>query len=205
MRIVECEQLSPLWWESKRGIPSASNAHRIITPKTGKLSASADEYAHELIAERIRFDPPIMSERALSPAIQAGIDGEPEARRWFSFDTGLEVRQVGLCVSDCGRWCASPDGLIGDDGALELKVPMPKTHVGYLLADKLPDEYRPQTHFQLVTTGLKYVWFVSYCPGFPALKVRVTPNDFTDQLRVCLEMFSMRLAELAAMLSKRVP
>jgi len=73
-----------------------------------------------------------------SRAMQDGIDMEPEARACYSFLAGGEVKQVGFCLSDDGRFGCSPDGLVGDDGGLELKCPLPKTHIKYLVEGELP-------------------------------------------------------------------
>lgn len=189
MKILDVPQLSPEWWEARCGVATASQFHRIITPKKGDLSASAMEYINELVADRIAQHPKCMTEKPMTPAMRYGSETEPEARDWYAFDREVDVRQVGFCLSDCGRFGASPDGLIGDDGGLELKCPEAKTHVGYLLGQKLPDEYKAQVHGSLIVTGRAWWDFVSYARGFPPLVVRVTPDEFTTKLRDVLEQF----------------
>lgn len=200
MKIIECVQLSPCWWEARRGKPSASNFGRIMTPKTMKLSASADDYACELVADIIRLDPPILTEQPMSAAMRNGVQCEPEARNFYAFDTGHPVLQVGLCVTDDDRFCCSPDGLVGEKGGLELKCPEPKTHVAYLLAREVPTEYRCQVHGALIVTGRDWWDFMSYCPGFKPLVVRVVPDEFTKSLRICLETFWARFQEIKALI-----
>lgn len=191
MKIIDCVQGSPEWWEAKRGVPSASNFDRIITPKTGKLSASAKGYIAELIAESVQPT----SEVVCTKAMMNGIETEPEARRWYEMACDLEVKQVGCCFTDDGRFEASPDGLVGEDGGLELKCPLLKTHVSYLLDGGLPDEYKCQVHGNLIVTGRSWWDFVSYAPGLPALVVKVKPDAFTDQMRCALEMFWKNLED----------
>ena len=189
MIVHRCEQGSPEWWSVRCGVPSASCFHRIITPKTGKLSAQAFPYICELIADRVLGIPPQAVDSFASAPMQQGIDMEPEARSWYEFDRGVTVDQVGFITTDDGRFGCSPDGLVGDVGGLELKCPQVKTHVGYLLNGGLPDEYKCQVHGALVVTGRKWWDFVSYARHLPALVVRVVRDEFTEQLEAALQEF----------------
>jgi hypothetical protein len=189
MIIHDFPQYSPEWWEIRRGVPTASDADRIITPKTGKLSASHEKYIHKLIADRVRFDPNMLTERPMSAAMRHGVECEPTARDWYSFDTGLEVRQVGFCMTDDKRFGFSPDGLVSTEGVLELKCPQPETHVGYILGGILPDEYRCQCHFALACSELPWLDFVSYAEGFDPFKIRVVPDEFTAKMRAVMNEF----------------
>lgn len=197
MRIIDCQQGTPEWWEARRGIPTASRFDSIITPKTAKPSAQAWPYICELIADRV-LGTPMGVESYTSRAMQDGIDCEPEARAWYALERDVEVRQVGFCVMDDGAAGCSPDGLIGDDGGLELKCPLAKTHVGYLLDGVLPTEYKCQVYASLVVTGRAWWDFASYCLGFPPLVVRVTPDDFTAALRGALDAFTGQYREATA-------
>lgn len=189
MKSYDCEQLSAEWFELRRGRPTASQFGRIITAKTMKLAAAADEYIAELLAETYHVGP--LSDIAAPPsrAMLHGTNTEPEARAWYSLERNVDVQEVGFVTTDDGRFGASPDGLMGVDGGLELKCPQGKTQVGYLLAGELPSEYRAQCHGQLIVTGRKWVDFLSYCPGLPPLLVRVEPDGFTEALRAALDQF----------------
>ena len=189
----DCIQLSPAWFELRRGIPTACNFDRILTPKTMKLAAAADDFICELIAERFHLGPIHDLGPSPSKAMLHGTNTEPEARRFYAMDSGLEVQQAGFCTTDDGRFGCSPDGLVGAEGLLELKCPLGKTHVGYLLAGELPSEYRAQCHGQLIVCGRQWLDFLSYVPGLPPFKVRVVPDDFTRALMVALEQFHERL------------
>lgn len=204
MRIIECAQGSEQWWQARCGVPSASNFSRIITPKTGKLSAQAHGYICELLADRI-LGTPLGIESYTSRPMQDGIDTEPEARAWYEAEHDVDVRQVGFVTTDDGRFGCSPDGLVGGLGGLELKCPTAKTHVGYLLAGDLPDAYRCQVHGCLAVTGAEWWDFVSYCRDIPPFRIRVLPDDFTEALRKALDEFwplykaaENRLRELGA-------
>ena len=105
MKIHHCEQRSPEWFELRRGLATASACDRIITPKKGDLSAQADDYIAELISHRyVGIEPGFQSQAMLD-----GIAMEPLARAWYERKRKIEVQQVGLCVTDCGRFGASPD------------------------------------------------------------------------------------------------
>lgn len=194
MKIVECVQYSPSWWEARRGIPTASQFDRIITPG-GKPSKGMDRYIAELVGERVDLRPNWFTERPMNPAMRHGLDTEPEARRFYEYERGLDAQLVGFCQTDDGRFGCSPDALVGDDGGLELKCVQLPTQVEYLLAGTLPDEYRPQVHGQLIVTGRKWFDFMSYAPPLPPLLVRVVPDDYTRQLRIALEVFHEKYAE----------
>ena len=187
MRVVDCKQYSPEWWDVRCGMPTASAFDRICTPAKGEYSKAAAGYIAELIADR--YDPMYgVYEDYQSDAMRAGHALEPEARRFYEFDREVDVKEVGFCVTDDGRFGASPDGLPGD-GALEIKSPTHKTQVQYLLAGGLPNEYKPQCHGHLIVTGCDWCDFLSYAAGLPKLLVRVVPDDYTDKLRDCLNRF----------------
>jgi len=200
MIVHNCEQLSDEWFQLRRGIPTASQFSRLLTPKTMKLSAAADEYVCELVAERLCTIPPV--EKNLTAAMRHGVEFEPEARRWFEFDAGVAVEQVGFITTDDGRFGCSPDGLVGESCGLELKCPQGKAHVSWLMAGGLPDEHKAQVHGSMLVTGRTSWWFVSYCPGLPPLKLLVLRDDYTDKLAAALEQFHDRLTDALARVQK---
>ncbi len=118
---------------------------------------------------------------------------------------GEPVQEVGFCVSDCGRFGCSPDGLVGEDGLVEIKCPIISTHVEYLLKckDECPTDYFQQTQGQILVTGRKWVDFVSYFPGLPPLIVREEPNEVFQKLLIKeLDLFTNELDEVVKKLSR---
>jgi hypothetical protein len=209
MIVHDVVQYSPEFWEARKGYPTASCFDKVMTAVRCELSASADEYIHELIGDKHNLIPNFFSEtnRPKSRAMEYGSETEAQARDWYrcQFDE-YEVQQVGFVTNDEKTLGCSPDGFIlkGGEivGVLELKCPMPKTHVKYLTKrTEVPTEYKPQVHGHLIVTGLPFVEFVSFCPGFPAVVVRVTPNEYTAKLRACLDKFLLRYAEVEALLA----
>lgn len=197
MKIIQCQQGTEEWFAARRGIATASEFSRVLTPAKGKLSAQAQDYACELVAELAINETPEAIESFTSRAMQYGIDTEGEARKFYQFDRDAEVSQVGFCVTDCGRFGCSPDGLVGDDGGLELKCPLPKTQVQYLVNEGLPDCYKCQVHGALVVTGRPWWDFMSYCHGLPPLIIRVHRDEFTDKLADALDEFWTKFYEPA--------
>lgn len=188
MTVYDCPQYSDEWWALRRGVPTASEFGCIITPAKGELSKQAETYACRLIADKYDafYGRP---EEYVSAAMKNGSIMEPEARRFYEFERDVDVRQVGFCLTDDGRFGCSPDGLVGDDGGLELKTPQPHTHVKYLLDGVLPLDYRPQVHGAMAVTGRDWWDFMSYSAGLPKLLVRVERDDYTKRLQDALEEF----------------
>ena len=191
MIILDMEQRSPEWFDARRGIPTASALSKVITPKTGKLSAQCDEYIGTLIADLVDCE---IEEDSFSNAwMERGMFLEEEARDWYAFQNDVAVDQVGFIMNDDKTAGVSPDGIVKDIGLLEIKCPKPAVHVKYLLNGGLPDLYKPQVHGALHISGAAWVDFISYCPGFASLVVRVLPDEYTEKVGVALQLFIDRL------------
>lgn len=211
MRVVSDEQYTPEWWAARRGLPTASNFGKIITPAKGEPSKQAYEYACELIAQL--YDPYYGEvDDYKSAAMKNGTILEPEARAFYQVVRDADVDEVGLCVSKCGRYGASPDGLVGTDGCIEIKSVIGKTQIDYLEKGVLPNAYKAQCHGHLLVTGRDWCDFFSYSPGLPPFLVRVKPDAFTMKLASALDQFcssledmKARIAELQAPPSEEVP
>jgi len=188
MIIINCEQGTPEWFAARCGVPSASNFDKIITTK-GEPSKQRTKYLYQLVGERLCGKP---EESYINGAMERGKVLEDEARKLYMFITGAEVQQVGFCLSD--GYGSSPDGLVGEDGIIEIKCPLMSTHVGYLLNNKLPTDYYQQTQGNLLVTGREWLDFISYYPGIKPLIIRVTPDkNFQKALKAELEIFCKEL------------
>jgi len=193
-------QYSSEWWTVRRGVPTASQFDKIITPKGWEPSKGAATYIAELCAETADLRPNWFSERPMNPAQRHGLDTEPKARRYYEYaltEAGEldRVQQVGFIHTDDGRFGASPDGLVwlkdGRRGALELKCPQLNTQSKYLLKGDLPASYKPQVHGQLLIGNFDFVDFLSYAEGLDPLLIRVFPDEDTLKLRDALESFNL--------------
>lgn len=178
MRVFDVEQGSQEWLDLRLGCPSGSQFSNLIT-STGKPSTSADTYINQLIAEKLTGRP---TEVKVTEWMQRGTELEPLARNFYELMTDNEVSEVGFCMHDQHQCGISPDGLIGDEGGLEIKCPAPQTHVKYLRENKLPTQYKQQVQGCLWITGREWWDFVSFHESMPVMTVRVQRDDDYIQL-----------------------
>jgi len=197
MIIIDAPQLSEEWFAARAEIgPTASNFDKIVTSK-GLPSKQAQKYLYERAGERIAG---FKGDSYQSFAMQRGIELEEEARSLFELIHGIEVKQVGFCMSDDKTFGCSPDGLLEDSG-LEIKCPLIHTHVDYLLSGELPSAYIQQVQGSMLVTGFKYYWFISYYPGLPPLIIRVERDtEFLIKLKVALDNFCVELNQVESKL-----
>lgn len=194
MRIVNVTQGSEEWDAIRRGVPTASNFGNIITPAKGQLSSSWRGYAAELIAESLGVVVPPPP----SFWMQWGIDTEPYAVAAYEQMTGNQLTTVGFVwPDDHERYGCSPDRLVGEEGLLEIKCPMPKTVIAYHVDAGLPDEYRSQVQGQLLITGRKWCDFFAYHPELKPFLLRVERDEkYIAAIEAALEEFCDKLAEM---------
>ena len=168
MITVDCEQGTPEWIECRLGIPTASEFDKIVT-STGRLSASRFEYNAVLIAEWASGEP--LSDFQGTYWTDRGSELEPQARKQYEFDADMEVKQIGFAYANEQKmYGASPDGLVGDDGLLELKCKGLKWHCYYLahwLKDAVPRQHLIQTQAQLWVTGRVWCDLFGYLSRVP--------------------------------------
>lgn len=150
-------QRTPEWIEIKRGKMSASNAETIIANGKG-----LETYIYNLMAE---YYSSAEKENYINADMQRGIDLEPEARLEFEFYTDLDVQEVGF-IEYNDFIGVSPDGLIGDDGLIEIKCPNDSIYFKLLLSNNIKPEYIAQMQMQMYVTDRQYCYFVSYNPNF---------------------------------------
>jgi len=199
------EQGSEDWCAIRRGRPTASRFKDIVTPKTGAYSKSSRSYMIELIAESFVPDFQSFTGNAFT---ERGLELESEARESFERESGLLVKEVGFCTQDNEIVGCSPDGLIEDMGefvsGLEIKCPIPKTHVKYLLEDCLPSEYKAQVHGGMAVTGLNEWHFYSYFPGMQSLHLVVKRDEYTEKLEEALNKFIVEYRDMRSVLIPQI-
>ena len=200
-------QGSDEWIAARLGKVTASRmADLMARTKTG-YSASRANYMAELICERLTGS---QADRFTNAAMQWGTDTEPQARAAYEFLTGNDVQEVGFVdhpsISMAG---ASPDGLVGDDGLLEIKCPNTATHIDTILSGSVPDKYRKQMLWQMACTGRAWCDFVSFDPRLPGdmqlWSTRVTPEPGElSAMETEVETFIAELDAKIASLKERV-
>lgn len=161
----EIVQGSEEWLAVRVGKVTASRVADVTARTKTGYGASRANYMAELIAERLTGEP---AERFTNAAMKWGTEQEPDARVAYEFRVDAEVVQVGFVPHPAiAMTGASPDGLVGEDGLVEIKCPNTSTHIETLLGQKVPGKYITQMMWQLACTGRQWCDFVSFDPRMP--------------------------------------
>jgi putative phage-type endonuclease len=178
--MTEIEQRSEAWFQARLGKVTASAVADVLAKiKTG-VSASRGNCLIKLAIQRVTSQ---SEESYTNDAMQWGIDNEDQARVAYEIASGKFVDQVGFVDHEIidGFGC-SPDGLVDDDGLVEIKCPNSATHWEYFKTKEVPKKYFIQMQAQMSCTGRKWCDFVSFDPRMPErsqlLIIRV-PRDNT--------------------------
>jgi len=199
----EIIQGSEAWLLIRAGKVTASRVADVIAKTKTGLSASRANYLAELVAERLTGQP---SQGFSNAAMQWGTDHEPEARAAYEFMTDQSVIEIGFVdhptIAMTG---ASPDGLVGELGLVEIKCPNTATHIDTLLQQKIPQKYMTQMLWQMACTGRKWCDFVSYDPRLPtSMQLFVKRVEFdpatVSSLETDVRMFLTELDQTVAQL-----
>src|SRR6516225_7482628 len=166
-------QYSEVYDRLKLGIPTSSHFHKIITPQ-GKPSRQWREYACLLIAERILQR---KIEFYNTPAMERGLIVEAEAADWYEFDRDVNTQKVGFITNDDHTMGCSPDRLVGEEGMLEIKAPLPHTQVEYWISGEVSERFRPQLQGQLYVSQRSWVDILCWHDVLPKLVMRVEPDE----------------------------
>lgn len=178
------DQRSPEWYAARLGKVTASRVADIIAKTKTGYSTSRANYMAQLICERLTG---VQGESYSSSAMQWGTDTEPMARTAYENHSDVLVMETGLVPHPAiPMAAASPDGLIGNDGLVEIKCPITATHIETLLGQSTPGRYVTQMQWQMACTGRKWCDFVSFDPRMPEnmqlFVERVQRNDETISL-----------------------
>ena len=156
------EQRTEEWFAARCGKVTASRVADIIARTKTGYSASRENYLAQLVCERMTGKP---AESYSNAAMQWGTDQEPFARAAYEAAKDVLVEEVGFVVhptiEDAG---ASPDGLVGLFGLVEIKCPNTATHIQTLLDQKVPEKYNIQMQWQMACTGRQWCDFLSFDP-----------------------------------------
>jgi hypothetical protein len=188
IEIFDCDQGSVMWFNLRLGIPTASCFGEILTGGKGKTRQS---YLLKLAGEILTGEP---HNAYVSKDMERGQAMEPEAREYYAFTTDADVKRVGFIRN--GRKGCSPDGLIGNDGLLELKTAFPHCLIPLLLADEFPPEHKAQCQGALWVAEREWVDLAVYWPKMPLFKKRAYRDDgYIANLAGAVEAFNAELNE----------
>lgn len=157
------------WIMSRKGCLTGSRmASAMSFLKNGEESADRKRLKMELLAERLTD---VAIDHYVTPAMQWGIDHENDAIAEYEALTGNIVIPAGYIPHpQIKHFGATPDGLINDDGVFEAKCPTTITHIKWVLAKEVPEEYKPQMIVECLVSGRKFADFVSFDPRMPVGK-----------------------------------
>lgn len=171
--IYKVEQNSDEWFALRRGKFTASTFKDLFM---GKETQGYKDAIYKVAFERLTNTSP---ESFTNEYMQRGTELEPEARAWYEFEKNVEVIKAGFF--EYNDWIgASPDGLIGEDGLLEIKCPKYSTMMDYLIKKELPKTYYYQVHGQLLVTDRQWCDFLAYHPSLPKFVLRVERDKKID-------------------------
>lgn len=159
------EQRTDEWFQARLGKVTASKVADVTAKTRSGWGASRANYLAQLVAERLTGTN--QDGGYINAAMQWGIDKEPEAIAAYSFYRDAQVEAVGFVDHPDMESGASPDGLVGDDGLVEVKCPNTATHIATLLEGKVPAKYIKQIQWQLACTGRAWCDFISFDPRMP--------------------------------------
>lgn len=192
------------WLEARRGIVTASVVGQLVTPSTVKPASNDKSRAivWELIAQRITgFIYPTFTNDDMA----RGNLAEIEARDWYSSEHA-PVTEMGFMRldADWGSLGYSPDGLVDDDGLIEVKSPRHKSHVQTVLADAMPTAYMAQVQAGLLVSGRQWCDFISWPGGMAPYVKRIEPDDhWQDAIKEVVRDFEQVAAANLATYNER--
>jgi len=205
--INNVEQGSDEWLAMRRGMVTASVVGQLITAKT--IKPASNDYSRaltlNLVAERITgHTEPVF----VNADMMRGNMDEPIARDAYSQYVGKPVEEIGFMVrDDIGSYFRlgySPDGLVGDDGLIEIKSRRAKKHLSTILADEVPIENMAQIQAGLLVSGRDWLDYVSFSGGLPLYVKRVKPSGrWFDAIVEAVAMFETNAAEMATTFAER--
>jgi putative phage-type endonuclease len=180
------EQQSNEWFTARLGKVTASRVADVITKTKTGYSASRDNYMAQLICERLTGQ---KGESFTNAAMEHGTQTEPLARSAYENARNLLVKEVGFInhprIEMSG---ASPDGLVAEDGLVEIKCPNTATHIDTLLSGKVPTKYITQMQWQMLCCQRKWCDFVSFDNRLPEhLQLFVQEVEFDPEYAAMLE------------------
>lgn len=189
IEIIDCAQGSDEWFRARLGLPTASKFSAILAKGEGKTRRS---YMLQLAAEIITDE---LGESFTTPAMDRGKMMEDEARSLYQFTTEAELTQVGFIRNGPVGW--SPDSLIGNNGALEIKTQRADLLIDTILKDVFPSEHKAQCQGGLWVGEREWIDLCVYWPKMPTFVKRVYRDEiYINNLAIEVDKFRGELAEL---------
>lgn len=158
-------QRNDAWFAARAGRVTASAIYKVMARTKTGWGADRANYMAQLVSERLTGRP---ADSYSNSAMQWGIDTEPQARAMYELETGQGVVECGFYNHpEIEMSGASPDGLIGENGLIEIKCPNTATHIATLRGAEIEGKYIKQMQWQMACTGTDWCDFVSFDPRLP--------------------------------------
>ncbi len=175
------DQRTDGWHLDRLGKVTASCIYKVMARTKTGYGADRANYHAQLVAERLSGAP---TEGFTNAAMQWGVDTEAQARAMYAFQTGSDVEETGFwphpCIAMSG---ASPDGLVGAKGLIEVKCPNTATHIATLRGGGIDRKYMLQMQWQMACTGREWCDFASFDPRLPlAMQLHVERVELDKRL-----------------------
>lgn len=193
----DVEQRSPEWFDQRLGMITASAVGQLITPTLRVADNDTSRgLTATLVSERItgHSEPTRMTDDMFR-----GVLHEPYAIEAYEKHTKATVQPCGFMVFDGDGWQLgfSPDGLVGDDGLVEVKCPRAKGHLATILSGNVPARHMAQLQAGLLVSGRKWIDFISFHGGLPLFVKRVYPDPaWFEAITNAVAQFERNAAEL---------
>lgn len=197
------DQGTPEWLAERAGKVTASMLANVMMKPT---TAGYTNYLAQLVCERLTGQP---TETFKSAAMEYGTETEPQARAFYELESGNEVAEVGFvphpALANAG---ASPDGVIGADGLVEIKCPQQAKHMKNLMGGAIDRAYTLQMQWQMECTGRDWCDFVSFNPNFPDhIKVHIQrverDSEVIEEIKTAVTSFLAEVDSKTRVLSER--
>jgi len=172
INIYKCEQGSEQWYDLRTGRITASKFSVLMS---GKSTKGYKDLVHNAVGEIFAET---KDETYTNEIMQRGVEMESEAALEYEHVNGVDTSEVGFITNNNIHpeyFGVSPDRLV-ENGGIEIKCPLIKTHIGYLMNGKLPNEYKWQVQGQILISEFEFVDFMSYYPGIKPFILRVLPD-----------------------------
>lgn len=196
------DQRSPEWKAERTGKVTASCIYKVMAKTKTGYGADRANYHAQLVAERLTGSP---GENFTNAAMQWGIETEAQARAMYALETGESVAETGFHPHPLIAYSgASPDGLVGSKGLLEVKCPNTATHIATLTGASIDRKYLLQMQWQMACTERDWCDFASFDPRLPPeMQLHIRRVERDDDLLIEIETeVSAFLAEVAATVDK---
>lgn len=207
MITIDVEQGTDDWHKVRVGRVTASRMGDVMAKTKSGPSALRQTYLGQLVAEILTGEP---TPSYTNDAMRWGTEQEPLARSLYELQVGQEVKEVGFVLhTDIDRTGASPDGLVGSDGLVEIKSPNSSTHIATLTGEGIKRQYLLQMQWQMACTGRSWCDFVSFDPRMPPeLQLHIErierDSDLIKDMALEVHAFLSDLDRTVAQLRERI-